>query len=115
METHYHAGYNMVGYLPEMDPGTFTEWEYVKGYMLEELRLSADSVQSWVDKHDCDDIPCPTYGDSCGWNLAENLSSKAEYLNLDNGPEWRTIVGNMSYWINACQDEACELEEDDYS
>lgn len=84
---HLHAGHNMVGYMPESEPLCSGNWEGAKNYMIGEILWQADQTDDW--------------------DQAEELSSAAEDLNLHDGPEWGTIVGNVSYWINQT-DEECE-------
>ena len=102
--THYHAGWNMVGYLPEMDAGyPFEDWESAKGSMIDDLERECDSLDD-MGEHD----------------LANELSGEEQSLNLittrshGEGVEWGTIVGNISYWIVACVEEEC-LEEEEYA
>ena len=72
--THFHAGHNDAGYLPESDPETFDTFEDAKRYMFGELLWAADNMASWADEHDCDDVPCPTYGDECPEQLASEVT-----------------------------------------
>jgi len=46
----------------------------------EELREQAENVRSWSEPHDCDDIPCPIYGDDCPWQQAGALDLQADLL-----------------------------------
>ena len=57
--THFHAGHNDPGYLPESEPGTFASFAEAKDYMLSELRFHAENLDTWAEPHDCDDVPCP--------------------------------------------------------
>jgi hypothetical protein len=93
---HFHAGHNTPGYLPEADVETFETFEDAKRYMIEYMDKEGDFFFD--------------YEGSEGKDLADELSGEMEDLNLDNGPEWGTIVGNVSYWINACDDD-CDLDE----
>ncbi len=110
---HFHAGHNLPGYLPESEPATFAIFEDAKSDMLWTLNNHADSVDSWTDEHDCDDVPCPTYGDDCGHDKANSLSLAAEDLNLNNGPEWSDVSAGQSYWITACCEPDCAPDDDD--
>jgi hypothetical protein len=74
----------------------------------------ADSQETWSDEHDCDDIPCPTYGDNCPWNTAQDIRHEVDVINGlgRNGSQvdgWLTYAGNLAYWINPCVDD-CESE-----
>ena len=94
--THWHAGWNMVGYLPEMDASyPFESFQATKSSMIDDLERACDHLDE-VGYHD----------------EANELSGEEQSLNLDNGPEWGTIVGNMSYWIVACVEEECLEEEE---
>lgn len=108
---HYHAGHNMPGYLPESDVETFATFADAKSHTIYELNYAAENVDSWADEHDCDDVPCPTYGDDCPHDQANALSLAAEDLNLDSGPEWSDVVAGLAWWINECHEDGCEVEE----
>lgn len=114
---HWHAGWNMPGYMPECDVYTFESFEGARGYMVESLGWHADNQETWVDEHDCDDIPCPTYGDGCPWNIAQNtrmLADELEGLPADGskGSVWNGYAGNLVYWVELCIED-CELDTED--
>ena len=100
----------MPGYLPESDPYVAESWEGAKAYMVEELRYHADNAESWADDHDCDDIPCPTYGDDCPWNNATQLRGEADHLESTYGATdgWDGWSERLHYWISPCSDAECE-------
>lgn len=75
----------MVGYLPETDVETYTDWDSAKQSMIDYMEREGDFY------FDSDDDEYKA--------LADEISSEQQDLNLDNGPEWGTIVGNVSYWI----------------
>jgi hypothetical protein len=79
----YATGHNQPGYLPD-DDGTnrliTRDWQRARDSLLEDLRGAADATQTWADPHDCDDLPCPTYGDDCPDNLAADLRMAADEL-----------------------------------
>lgn len=113
---HFHAGHNDAGYLPECDVATFTQWDDAKRYMIDELLSAAESMASWGDEHDCDDVPCPTYGDECPESLAGSMATDAEDLNLESGPEWSTSLSDgrslpVSWWISVCVETECAESE----
>ena len=110
---HFHAGHDLPGYLPESEPATFATFQDAKSDMLWTLNRHADNIASWTDEHDCDDVPCPTYGDDCGHDKASTLSLAAEGLNLDNGPEWSDVVAGQSYWIVECSESDCAPDDED--
>jgi hypothetical protein len=99
MTTHYHAGWNMVGYLPEMDASyPFESWADAKQSMIDDLDRAGDFAFD--------------AGDDKGKDEADELSALMEDLNLDNGPGWDGYVGYMHYWIVACVESECETEEE---
>jgi hypothetical protein len=109
---HFHAGHNDAGYLPESEVETFDTFEDAKAYMISELLSAADNMASWADEHDCDDVPCPTYGDACPEQLASEATALAEDLNLDSGPEWNYYLSDgralpVYYWIQPCTETVC--------
>jgi hypothetical protein len=114
---HFHAGHNDAGYLPEADTATFATFEDAKTYMIAELLEAADNMASWGEPHNCDDIPCPTFDDSCPEQLASSAALTAEELNLEGGPEWQAYLSDgralpVSWWIAPCPEEDCDgLEE----
>lgn len=114
--THFHAGTNAPGYLPDDLPAVFGNWFEAKAYIIGELLDDADAAASWNEEHDCDDVPCPTHGDDCPEGKASALTFAAEELNLENGPDWSSIVAGRSYWIHSCgcvPGEAELAEEDE--
>ena len=113
---HYHAGYNMPGYLPESDSGAyvFATFADARASLLDDMERHADSEESWADEHACDDIPCPTYGDSCPWNIAGAIRCEMEDLtDCDaSSTEWGGGAGNLAYWVHQCGETICLDEED---
>ncbi|HZQ78745.1 MAG TPA: hypothetical protein VFE55_15530 [Acidimicrobiia bacterium] len=115
---HFHAGHNDAGYLPESDVEAFSTFEDAKSWQIQELLWAADNMASWADEHDCDDIPCPTYGDDCPEQLASAVTLSAEDLNLESGPEWQTYLSDgrallVAWWIAPCQEDDCGPEDED--
>lgn len=107
-ETHWHSGQNLPGYLPESEVDCAETWEDAKEQMISRLVDASDSTATWADEHDCDDVPCPTYGDSCPEQIASSLRFAAEDLNLSDGPEWGDIIGGVSYWITQTPADDCD-------
>lgn len=101
------AGWNLPGYLPECEPDTFTTYEDARASLIADLLAHADSEATWADEHDCDDVPCRTFGDDCHEQRASAMALAAEDLNLDNGPEWSAFAGDMAYWVTQCHDDDC--------
>ena len=98
----YSTGHNQPGYLPDND-GTIAvthDWRRARDRLVEELRGAADATQTWADPHDCDDVPCPTYGDDCPDNLAADLRMAAdEAADLQPGTPWRATVAGHAWWL----------------
>lgn len=108
---HFHAATNRLpGYLSDDLLAVFPNWFEAKAYVIHELLNDADSAASWNEPHDCDDVPCPTYGDDCPEGKASDLTFVAEELNLSNGPDWSTITAGLSYWIHECGCPAGQAE-----
>ena len=112
METtavHWHTGHNMPGYLPDGEPDTCETLEDAHASLLWEL----ESIVGYLGEadmdtgHDCDDIPCPTYGDYCPWNQYHDaLNTIAEIKHA--GPAVCLVgVGNALYWIESCFEPDC--------
>ena len=97
---HFHVGWNMPGYLPEMEPYKCETWEAAKALMIEEMDRIGDGLAYGSD-------------DAEDQEEANSLSCEMEDLNLDSGPEWGAIVRNTSYWISECSETECETEEDE--
>ena len=113
---HFHAGHNDAGYLPESDAATFPIFDDAKTYMIGELLQAADAMSSWADPHDCDDVPCPSFGDDCPEQLANSVALAADELNLENGPEWFASLSDgrslpVSWWISPCYDDCQDDDE----
>lgn len=113
---HYHTGTNDPGYLPDTDTPAhpFPTWDEAKRSLIDEMLLDAENVASWADPHECDDIPCPTYGDECPEGLAFALTAAAEDLNLTSGPEYGEIVSGRSYWVVPCTESECTDDDSGY-
>lgn len=46
--------------------------------MREEIADAADALETWAEPHDCDDVPCPAYGDECPWGRAQAMRLELE-------------------------------------
>lgn len=104
---HWHAGYNQPGYLPEAEPGVYASFETASEALACDIEEHADATQTWADEHDCDDIPCPTYGDDCPWQHAGNLRAERDALLDSDGPEWSGSAGGLAWWVTTCDDADC--------
>jgi len=98
----FGAGWNQPGYLPETDPFETDDWTDARDYLAEEMREHADNLQTWADPHNCDDIPCPTYGDDCPWQTAADmrLAVDEELLQLQEGQTFLHHAGGFAYWLD---------------
>ena len=104
---HWHAGYNQPGYLPEAEPDVFTSFDAGRESLAEDMEHHAANEESWADPHDCDDIPCPTYGDGCHWQRAGNIRAERDDLIASEGPEWSGAAAGLAYWITGCEEAEC--------
>jgi hypothetical protein len=97
----FSAGHNQPGYLPDSSPTVTRDWQLARDTLIEDLRYAADATQTWADPHDCDDIPCPTYGDDCPDNLAADLRAAADELAASNPDNpWQATVGREVWWLD---------------
>ena len=105
----FAAGHNDPGYLPD-SPHTITrDWQVARDALIEDLRYAADATQTWADPHDCDDLPCPTYGEDCPDNLAADLRTAAEELQaLQPSTAWQATVGRRAWWLDDLGDQCPE-------
>lgn len=115
---HWHVGWNMPGYLPECNVASFDNIEDARTYLIDELGFHAANQETWADEHDCDDIPCPIYGDRCPWNMAREIEALADELEADQDDvrrlgAWNGYAGDLVYWIELCVED-CDLESEDY-
>jgi hypothetical protein len=90
MPTLYAVGHNMVGYLPESDVWYARSFDSARQALIEDMDHAADSYEETGER-----------------GLVEELSEEVRDLKLSSGPEWSTIVGDYSYWVNVykCSDD----------
>lgn len=74
------AGWNLPGYLPEMEPAFFSEFDDAKRFILNELGDLADDVG--IDDDD----------------KASEIDALREELNLESGPFCASVEG-LAYWV----------------
>ena len=107
---HWHAGYNQPGYLPEASPGVYASFEAARQALAEDMDHHAQSEQSWADEHDCDDIPCPTYGDGCRWQRAASIGAERDDLLATESSQWSGSAAGLAYWVASCDEAGCVAE-----
>lgn len=85
----YVAGYNIPGFLPEVEPATFDTFDEAKRFVIDELLLAADD--------------CAAAENEAG---AEELTAIAESVNLESGPfSWdASHVDGYAYWVEVAAD-----------
>lgn len=105
--SHWHAGYNQPGYLPDAEPGTYASFEAAAEALACDMEAHADAQETWADPHDCDDIPCPTYGEDCPWQQAAAIRSERDDLVDSDSPEWSSSTGGLAYWVTVCYEAEC--------
>jgi hypothetical protein len=108
--SHWHAGYNQPGYLPVSEPGVFSSFEAARESLAEDMESHAASEATWAHPHDCDDAPCPTYGESCPWDRAQTIRAERDELVSVDGFEWHGVAADTAYWITRCERIACVTE-----
>lgn len=83
----YTIGWNMPGYLPEMEPYTVDTADEAKRAMIDDLLYMASEHADTEDD-------------------ATELSNAAEDLNLcDVSTGWDATIGNLAYWIKPTEGE----------
>lgn len=107
---HWHAGYNQPGYLAEATPGVYASFQAARQALAEDMEHHVRSEQSWADEHDCDDIPCPTYGDGCHWQQAGSIGAERDDLLATEGTEWSGSAAGLAYWVTSCEEAPCVEE-----
>lgn len=107
---HWHAGYNQPGYFPEAEPGVYAGYHAARDALAEDMEAAADATETWANPHNCDDIPCPTYGEECPWQTAGAIRAEREDLIASDGPQWSGQAGGLAYWVTACGDPACVVD-----
>jgi len=104
---HWHAGFNRPGFLPESEPGVFSSFEAAREALADDMEGHAAAEATWADEHDCDDVPCPTYGDSCAWDRASAVRAERGSLLASDGPSWDGGAAGLAYWVKPCGVARC--------
>lgn len=111
--THWHVGSNMAGYLPDSDDASYVHETLpdARACLAEDLVSNADAVGTWADDHDCDDSPCPTYGDDCPWVAAQRLRDLAADLLASEDADWDgPDFSGRVWWLITCHEPYCTAE-----
>lgn len=82
------AGYNMPGYLPEMEPTAFADFESARSFIQQEMLDQSQQVE------DLDE--------------ATALDHAAQELSVVEEADWDDIVGNCAYWITFDSEASAE-------
>src|SRR6478672_1531871 len=113
---HYHAGHNTPGYLSEGDVYTTTSLFSAVEYSNEEL----DSYYDFLYEGCCADFEfdeerVAAYEERYGeYGKEERFSVEKggeQYIHIEDATS-STDLG-YSYWITECDDESCEMDEED--
>ena len=90
-EPHYHAGWNMPGYLPEMEPATLEDAESAGEFLRDEL----SEILGWMEEEDSE-------GDGL-----EEIIAELESLDADELRNWSGLSERLAYWISECSERVC--------
>ena len=112
---HWHSGHNMPGYLPDGDIGTHETFENAQDSLAEDLADTASSLATWVDPHDCDDIPCPTYGDNCSAGKVEECNNAIPMVYTFDEYGGHVWAADYEWWLEPCTVEGCLDDEEEWS
>lgn len=106
--SHWVVGHNMPGYSPDNSPDHVETWNDAIGSLCEDLEIAAESLVTWSDEHDCDDIPCPTYGESCAWAQSQECADAVDQI-TDAVPDEPVDVyaAGECWFISPCEDPEC--------
>ena len=85
MKSHFIAGWNMPGYLPEMDPVDFDDFEDARDYVADEIDKTADNAYQT--------------NDTATQNDAENAIDDTNDWNASDGPYWQVYADQYVYWV----------------
>lgn len=83
----YVAGWNMPGYLPEMEPAEFDDFDSAKRFLIDEMKRTEEQ-----------------FGESDDEDAAEEVCHDAEAVNLWSTPDSITSYGaNLAWWISEAE------------
>ena len=104
---HFHVGCNAPAHTPE-PVSPFAQWTDAQTALAAMLATHADALATWAGDHDCDDIPCPTFGDTCPWQRAGALTNERDdLLAASAGQPWSAVADGVRYWLTACAAPRC--------
>lgn len=103
------AGYNMPGYLPEMEPAAFETFDEARRFIIDEMERAADACDERARMDNDGSEEAKAY-EEADHDEAESLSSAAEDLNLASEGDWGITVGNCAYWITFDSDATTDDE-----
>lgn len=103
---HYHWGSNIPGYLPMADePNTAQSWEGARAALLDDMSREAESCYAMDDDETiatgvATDV---AMGEVRRWETGQDI-----YVN--NATDRPHDLG-VAYWLIACNEQDCEVEE----
>lgn len=104
---HWHCGFNQPGYLPVSEPETHSSFEAARDSLVVDMEMHAGSEESWAEDHDCDDVPCPTFGDSCQLQRASAIRHTRDELVAIAEGDWQAYAADLAYWVRSCASIDC--------
>lgn len=110
---HYHWGQNIPGYLPMADePNVTADWTAARDALLEDLDRATDAEAYYFYSGDHE-------GSYEGSRLASFHAADAKIRAADEGDDIYVNVASdgphdlgVSYWVTACGEEECEVDDD---
>lgn len=117
--THYHVGWNLSGYLPEMDPYIVGDIETALTELYDEIEQVVDSLASIVDSLEDEDADPASVeeiqdaeslrnelGAILGKDTEDGVSDVDSYAQFG----WDGTIRYVHYWIMPCPIDACETD-----
>jgi len=90
MAKHYHAGWNMVGYMPDNEPAIFSTIDQAVKYVREAANTEVED----------------SYYDDAENKLHKRGSNGDYYVGCENPHRLDT-----HYWVHRCDDDECKVED----
>lgn len=105
---HWIVGHNMPGYSPDNAPDHVETWNDAVGVLCEDLERASSDLDTSIEEHDCDNTPCPTYGDSCAWTQSQECADAVDQLtDADPGYPLEVYAAGEVWFIVPCNDPDC--------